>query len=219
MSGTRSDGNGFRLQSQPELNTIGTLLVLERRRPLFQAGTKAEDVYLIESGLAAIYRDLKHGQRQIIELLVAGDVCGLGARSEYSSSCDILAPSIVRRIRRQDLDASEHLRSTLIHCLKNRLDACHDHITLVARSAAEERVCAFLLRLRSLALSNGADDTSLHLPLTRTEIADYLGLTLETVVRTFKDLARRQILELDDRHNLRIVNLAALRERAWKVNQ
>ncbi|MBI1211159.1 MAG: helix-turn-helix domain-containing protein [Alphaproteobacteria bacterium] len=216
----QSRGDSALLQSpQYETNTLGTLLVLEKRQPLFHSAGSADEVYLIESGLALVYRNLPSGQRQILELVQAGDVCGFTDRSRYVSSCYTLTPCIVRRIRQQDVAVSTSVRSAVTQSLRRRLEACHDHIVLLGRSGAEAKVCALLLWLRDLESAASSNRTSFHVPLTRTEIADYLGLTLETVVRTFKDLERRQIIELNDRYDLRIVALEAMRERASQINR
>jgi CRP/FNR family transcriptional regulator len=100
----------------------------------------------------------------------------------------------------------------------------HEHAVSLGRKTAEERICSFVLSLRSLDRANTtaveARPFSIVLPMSRTEMADYLGLTLETVCRTFTDLMRRKLLSAgNSKSEVRVLNPGRLcAAAAWDVH-
>jgi len=187
---------------------------------VFLAGDTAERFFEVESGAVMLYRILDDGRRQLVEIVFAGGVCGLGAGVDYDSCCETLIPSVLRSYKRADLQRSDTLRARTMERLQLQLSAMHDHAVSLGRKTAEERVCTLILRLRDLEPHDAANADAVDLPMTRTEIADYLGLTLETVCRTLSDLNRRKLVEVGQKKSeLRVPNLAKLRTAAsWDAH-
>jgi CRP/FNR family nitrogen fixation transcriptional regulator len=117
----------------------------------------------------------------------------------------------LRSYKRSALAVSDTLKLRAFESLQRQLEAAHDHTVSLGRKTAEERICTLILRLQEQ--SGGREAVSL--PMSRTEIADYLGLTLETVCRTLSDLTRRKLVETgSNRSEIRVPDAAHLRRAA-----
>jgi CRP-like cAMP-binding protein len=170
-----------------------------KHRSLFRAGEKAEHFFEVESGAVMVHRNLRDGRRQLVEIVFPGGFCGLTTGDRHESDCETLTPTVVRSYQKAELTRSHRFCGHVLERLQRQLLSLHDHIVALGRLTAEERVCTFVLRLleseASTVESGGPTmQYSVSLPLIRSEIADYLGLTLGTVCRTFTDLQRRNLL-------------------------
>jgi CRP/FNR family transcriptional regulator len=132
-------------------------------------------------------------------------------QSVYNCSAETLGPVIITAYHRSVFDRSPALVRALNRCLQAQMWALHDHAMLLGRKTALERVASFLLRCvpnRSGPDCSGPrsvdDHADIHLTMTRQEIADYLGLTIETVSRAFSELRRRGVLATDRPEEVRI---------------
>jgi CRP/FNR family transcriptional regulator, nitrogen fixation regulation protein len=112
---------------------------------------------------------------------------------------------------RRDIERSTELQSHINHCLVSRIEALHSHAVLLGRKSAHERVASFLMRFvpnRGVVGCPGpksdSDDRVVVLRMTRQEIADYLGLTIETVSRVLSDLKRRGVISIEKNDRIRL---------------
>jgi len=203
--------SGIPLWSEPvfdEEGVAGSSLRFEADREIYGEGEEAGSYYKVVSGVARTCRFLADGRRQIDGFHVAGDVFGIepGATrcltAEAVSDCKIIA------YRRAPLDdagaafASPHL---VTHLLRN-LERAQDHAVLLGRRSAVEKVAAFLLDWARKSATAG----TIMLVMTRLDIGDYLGLTIETVSRTLSLFERDGIIALPSVRQLRIMDLDAL---------
>jgi CRP-like cAMP-binding protein len=196
---------------------------LGKHRPLFRAGEKAEHFFEIETGAAMIYRILSDGRRQLIEIVFPGGICGLTTGARHESDCETLTPTMVRRYQKAELTRSHRFSGDILNRLQRQLMSLHDHIVALGRLTAEERICTLVLRLlesEASTVETGGPTMqySVSLPLIRSEIADYLGLTLGTVCRTFTDLQRRNLLAPGgNKSEIRVPDIERLRRAAsWE---
>lgn len=161
-------------------------------------GDPATHVYNITEGTVRLYRLLADGRRQIIGFLLPGDFMGLALSDRYAFSADAVEPVAACRFDRaaftQLVDDKPHLLRRLHEAATHELSLAQDHMVLLGRRTAEEKVAAFLVALRERLCRLGRRGVTLALPMTRQDIADYLGLTLETVSRTFSKLARDRVI-------------------------
>jgi CRP/FNR family transcriptional regulator len=162
-----------------------------------------------------VYRILDDGRRQLVEVVFPGGICGLAAGNVHESSCETLMPSVLRSHKTLDLARSDELRTRVVQKLQRQVSAMHEHAVSLGRKTAEERVCSLILRLHGLNGKAPRPGDSVAIPMTRTEIADYLGLTLETVCRTISSLGRRKVLGMSKiKNELSIPCLDRLRQAA-----
>ena len=158
----------------------------------------ADAVYNITQGTVRLYKLLPDGRRQIVGFLLPGDFLGLALSDQYPFSADAVEPVTACRFARGAfsalLDEKPHLLRRLHEAATHELSLAQDHMVLLGRRTAGEKVAAFLLGLRERWRRLGGSLVTIPLPMTRQDIADYLGLTLETVSRTISKFARSRML-------------------------
>jgi CRP/FNR family transcriptional regulator len=195
-------------------------IVLEvRARPqqaIFYEGDPADHVFNVTAGSVKLYKMLPDGRRQITGFLFRGDFLGLALNTSYAYSAEAISETRLCRFPRKDLETllEEYpkLERRLLAMAGNELSAAQDQMLLLGRKTAKERVASFLMNLRSRAEQRGEPDGPIALPMTRNEIADFLGLTTETVSRTFTDLRKAKVIALADPATVAIARPDALEE-------
>ncbi|UQV19146.1 helix-turn-helix domain-containing protein [Brevundimonas albigilva] len=175
-------------------------------------------MFNITSGSVRVYKLLPDGRRQITGFLFAGDFVGLATGEDYAFSAEAIEDATLCRFRKSDYRAlirqAPALESALLERATHELAAAQNQMLLLGRKTALERVASFLLNLPEDPV-RPASDGLVRLPMTRAEIADYLGLTIETVSRVFSRLKTTGVIRLVSLHELRIEQpdrLAALAE-------
>jgi CRP/FNR family nitrogen fixation transcriptional regulator len=189
---------------------VGVRMTYSRDEELFGEGERADFVYRVVSGAVRTYRVLGDGRRQISDFLLPGDMLGLEAGAEHRMGAESIGSSVLMVVRRSSLAAlaandrtvAGQIWAKTVHDLQR----AQDHMLLLGRQGACERVCAFLLDLSSR-MPPGRD---LELPMSRQDIADYLGLTIETVSRTFTQLQGAGWIELPALRRIVLTNRAAI---------
>ncbi len=171
---------------------------------IFREGDPADRAYQIIDGAVMLYKLLPDGRRQIVELLGPGDVFGLSATPVYDCSAETLVAGSVAIHERAALESSPQLVNAISQRMRSQIAALHEHTVLLGRKSALERVATFLMRwipdrggYGCKGAANGKDRAVIRLRMTRQEIADYLGLTIETVSRAFSELRRRGIVSIE----------------------
>ena len=177
----------------------------------------ADYVYQVKSGAVRSYKLLSDGRRQIGAFHLAGDIFGLENGGAHRFTAEAIVDTTVRLIRRQSLEIvaeSDAIVARNLLCMTtNNLQHAEDHMLLLGRKTSLERVAAFLLEMDKRLTAAGV----MALPMSRRDIADYLGLTLETVSRALSRLhelgllgfignTQRQIV-LVDRQQLATIDL------------
>ncbi len=168
----------------------------------------AEYVYQVKSGAVRSYKLLSDGRRQIGAFHLIGDIFGLENGNEHRFTTEAIIDTTVRLVRRQSLEtvaeSDAMVAKNLLSMTTNNLQHAEDHMLLLGRKTSLERVAAFLLEMDRRLTAAGI----MALPMSRRDIADYLGLTLETVSRALSRLhelavigfvgnTQRQIVLLD----------------------
>lgn len=195
---------------------------LPPRSLLYAQGDAATHVYRVETGVVMISRLLPDGRRQIVSLAREGDFFGISDINHHESSAETVQDATIIEYARRLYETSPELMRAAIASLTRQVNAAHDMAVTLGRKSAVERVCTFLLRhvpLRGRVncpgpQMNGDDQASFDVVMTRQEIADYLGLTIETVSRAFSTLRRRRAIVQQGKEHIRIVNVCALCELA-----
>ncbi len=202
--------------SPTELQEMETMSHGDRfaaRAALVTQGSQAESVFTITEGTVRLYKLLSDGRRQVIGFALPGDFLGLSLSDSYSFSADAVTDTAVCRFPRKSFiaytDRRPHLMRRLHEFASHELSLAQDQMVLLGRRSSEERVAAFLIMMRNKMLRLGHTSPSLPLPMSRQDMADYLGLTIETVSRTFTKLASAKAIVVvpDGVRLLRILEL------------
>lgn len=177
-------------------------------------GDSAHHVFNITDGVVMLTRLLSDGRRQVLGFLFKGDFLGLAQGAEYG--CSIHALTTVRVCRfptsvfRRFLLQTPELEEELLSRASDELRAAQTHIMLLGRKTATERVASFLLYMAEREATLGGSPDLAFLPMTRADIADYLGLTTETVSRVVSALKRQRVIQLLPHSAVRIADHAQL---------
>jgi CRP/FNR family transcriptional regulator, nitrogen fixation regulation protein len=170
---------------------------------IFGQGEKAGNLYQIEFGTVRVYRLLADGRRQISAFHLAGETFGFEADTMHHFFAEAVCGTGIRTFRLSTTnDKANELLQLALRCLTR----AQQHLLVLGRQNATERVAAFLV---DLAERQGAK-RQVDLVMSRTDIADYLGLTIETVSRVFSKLREGGFIRLRGIRNIEIVKLEAL---------
>lgn len=182
---------------------------------LIREGDRAPHIFNISSGSIRVYKLLPDGRRQIIGFLFAGDFLGLAVGDTYVFSAEAMEPASLCRFRKSAFRAlirdNPSLERALLNRTSNELAAAQNQMLLLGRKTAIERVANFLLDLPGHDPLRPTQTDHVRLVMTRGEIADYLGLTIETVSRVLTRLKNKDVIRLLSRTELRIVRRETLR--------
>ena len=173
---------------------IATEFSYRKEEEIYGEGELAEYVYQVIRGAVRTYKLLNDGRRQIGAFHLAGDVFGLDPGSAHRLTAEAISDTTVRLVKRRSLETAAGSNVQVAHNLwtmtAGDLRHAEDHMLLLGRKTAIERVATFLLEMdRRLAKAG-----MMALPMCRRDIGDYLGLTLETVSRTLSQLSDQGIL-------------------------
>jgi CRP-like cAMP-binding protein len=181
---------------------------------LFNEGDEARSCYRIVSGAIRIVKILADGRRYVVDFLLAGDMIGLDRGPAYEFTAEAIVDSELVRYARPRLEAefddNPQSGRRLLDLMMRRLAAAQSQMLLLGRMSAMERVATFLVKLeRRLGARPGAHRT-IRLDMTRADIADHLGLTIETVSRMLNQLKRQGIIALPHPQEIRVLRAGAL---------
>lgn len=197
------------------LDALAEHLNLAAGDALTRADDPARHVFNITSGSVRVYKLLSDGRRQITGFLFAGDFLGLATGDAYVFSAEAIEPVTACRFRKSDyrtlIRETPALETTLLDRATHELVAAQNQMLLLGRKTALERVSTFLIDMPGHDPARRGPEGRVHLPMTRAEIADYLGLTIETVSRVFTRLKTRGVIRLLSLTELQIENPEALR--------
>jgi CRP/FNR family transcriptional regulator len=199
-----------------QLLALGNVRRWSKGQTMFVAGEPMAMFYKVTSGLVAIFRGLEDGRRQIVGIHTIGDLCGYleddgGYHFSGEAITDVEACAFDRR--RFDSFAARHgdLANALASDMSAKLKRTGESMAVIGQLKAPEKVAYFLLQLGNLYAERlGRSASPLELGLTRRQIADYLGLTLETVSRAFSRLKSAGLVALIGADKVAILDRKAL---------
>ncbi len=188
---------------------------------VFYEGDTARQVFEVIEGAVMLYKLLPDGRRQVVDVLGANDVFGLSRGTVQDCNAETLTGTTLRIFDRKDTETRIEVQSHINRCLKAQVEKLHDHAVLLGRKSAFERVASFLFRFapncpevecdgRGTQVKMATQTSMVILTMTRQEIADYLGLTIETVSRVISDFKRRGVISLERQDHIRINSICGL---------
>ena len=178
------------------LGVEGIRMTFSRNEEIFGDGEPADYIYRVVSGAVRTCKILSDGRRQISEFFLPGDVFGLDLGGEHTLSAEALDTTVVLAMKRRwlatlattDCEVAQKLWSLSLHDLRRS----QEHMLLLGRKSALERLACFLMEMAERIPA----DRDVVLPMSRQDIADYLGLTIETVSRTMTQLQEDSLIAL-----------------------
>lgn len=175
---------------------------------IYAQGDRAGPLYVVEFGVVRICRLTADGRRQINAFHFAGDVFGFEAGDEHQFYAESVNGAGVRTLHGQN---NSDVASSLLAVTLANLVRAQQHQLVLGRRSATEKLAGFIL---DMAERQGVDDPVVGLPMQRNDIADYLGLTFETVSRALRVLKDAGIIRVPSVHQIEVLNPAALRNLA-----
>ena len=185
-------------QSQP-----GSICFYPIDSMVYAQGDLAGALYLVEFGTVRICRHTSDGRRQITSFCYAGDVFGLEGGEHHQSYAESVDGAGIRALRPANKDG---FTQRLLALALRRFARLQAHLMLLGRLSANEKVAVFLLDL----LERQDADKIVNLPMQRNDVADYLGLTFETVSRVLRVLKDRSIIRLQSVERIEIIDMNSL---------
>jgi CRP-like cAMP-binding protein len=181
------------------LGEFGMPVHCERDAEIYAQDDPAEHCYRVVSGGVRIVKLMEDGRRHVAEFLMAGDLFGFDAFDTHDYAAQAITATEVRRYPRHIVERMSEQDSVLARALRmltiRKLQQMHDRVLLLGYKTTLERLASFLLEMTR----RGALDQRgrVELPMNRKDIADHLGMTLETVSRNFTQLRRHRLIEID----------------------
>lgn len=196
----------FTLNDQ-ELNTLDE--IIERKRPIhkgdkiFTDGQEMHALYAIRSGTFKTFTVNEQGEEQITGFHLAGDLLGFDAiaDTEHKSFAQALETSMVCEIPYDNLDTLSNtmpkLKKQVLRLMSNEIRTDQEMLTLLNRKNAEQRVATFLVSLSDRYHARGLSATEFRLTMTRSDIGNYIGLTVETISRLLNRFHKNGLIKVD----------------------
>jgi CRP-like cAMP-binding protein len=199
--------------AKAETAAVAPLVRFARRSTIYSRGDAALYCYKVLEGSVRLTRILMDGHRQVLEILLPNDTLGIETSDAYSVTAEAISDVVLLRCPRACIsrlhDESPEMRRMLVTMLSRGLSAAQDHVMMLGHQGAKSRLASFLLRL--LETSGRSEGQPLDLPAGRQDLADYLGLTIETTCRTLTDLKLAGTIRIPSRHQIVVRNKSVLR--------
>ena len=198
---------------QAQLAKVASIVRFNKGEEIYSEGDKAGAVFNIASGVVIAYRTLTQGEH-VNAFLYPGDLFGLSEEGHYSNgtkaATSVVAYKIPLPAFRRILATNADLDVDVIVKLCEDLREAQHHALVLAQRRAATRLAMFLELQEHLESASGEAVSEINLPMDRSSIAAYLGITLAALGRAFRTLVSKQVISCRDRHHVRIVDRGAL---------
>ncbi|MFP3943539.1 MAG: helix-turn-helix domain-containing protein [Alphaproteobacteria bacterium] len=214
----RSDGfcGAVSCRQLSHLDRISHSQTFARQQSLFYEGDPATAVFNVAEGVVRLTKLLADGRRAVVGFVYPGSFLGLSATATHGYSAEAVTAVGTCRFARARLEAAcaemPELQHRLREMTSRELMAARNRMLTLGRKSLRERMATFLLELAEQ--DRGGDPEVLSMPMSRSDVADYLGLTIETVSRCLTGMTRDSLIELPDKRSVRVHNWVALRRLA-----
>lgn len=193
------------------MRALGTMQRLRPEQPAFHEGDAASRVFMVTRGALKLYTLLADGRRQVTGFMFPGDFLGISVDEEYAFTVESLAESELWWFSRRAFDQfiSEHpqVERELYRLAAHELAEAQRQMVVLGRKSAAERLASFFLSLLSRTeRASGIRESAFNLPMTRLDIADYLGLTKETVSRMLAHLRSLGLIRLQAQNRVEVLD-------------
>ena len=206
---------GLGRQAGTHVAAIGSVHRVRAGQTVFAEAEPAENVYEIVSGKVRLCKLLPDGRRQITGFIAAGNILGLALEGQYLYSAEAITDVTLCRYPRARfdrlVDEVPGFARRLLSMTSDELRSAQDQMLLLGRKSASEKIASFLL---AMSPHTDSDDEAeeVHLPMARGDIADYLGLTMETVSRTLTILKHQGLIAIPTPARIQLIDRDRLEE-------
>ncbi|PID40825.1 MAG: transcriptional regulator [Rhodobacterales bacterium] len=205
-----------------ELDSFKYYRNYEAGQTIIWSGDRMDFVGSVISGIASLTQTMEDGRTQMVGLLLPGDFVGRpgrdGAAYDAVATTDLVMCCFRKKPFEQMMEHTPHIAQRLLQMTLDELDAAREWMLVLGRKTAREKIASLLSiiahRNASLHQNSTTEAMAFDLPLTREAMADYLGLTLETVSRQISALKRDGVIKLEGKRHVSIPSLARLMEEA-----
>lgn len=199
-------------EERSQLATIASVVRFKKGAEIFASGEQARALFNIISGVVKSYSGDESGH--IVTFLFPGDLFGLSEEGVYINSAKAVTPvtayqlpvSSLRRRLSNDAALEYHVICKLCHSLRY----AQRHAFLVAQRHADLKIATFLQMLEQLQAARGEDTSEVRIPMDRSDIGEYVGMSLAAVSRTFTSLIQRGVIKSRDRRHIQIRDRSGL---------
>lgn len=198
-------GMQSRIDTYQPVNEAQTIGLFHANEAIIAEGKPAVAMYRLVSGMARSYKTMADGRRHISAFLSSGDVFGFEVGDEYQLSVDAVTECKLVKLRRLSADDVSEAIELCQYAMRS-LTKAQDHARTLGCLSAGQRLAAFLLHMYALQC-----DETVVLPMSRQDIADYLGSTVETVSRGLAQFEREGLIKLTSARRIRLLDKRALR--------
>jgi len=187
---------------------LGTRVSFPREAEIYAQDDEAEMLYRIVRGVVRTARVTVDGRRQVGDFYYADDLFGLEVGPDHRFAAEALTDCEVVVVRRSAVRAfagDAELDRAILEATRQEMERLQEHVVMLGRKSARERVASFLM-----SIAQGRDDCQVELPMGRQDMADYLGLTIETVSRMLTQLQGDNIVEFPSTRRFQVRRWTAL---------
>lgn len=213
--GTLAFCDGLAPRATASIRRIQCTAHFDAHDTLFREGDEGVAVYSVLAGAVKVYKLMPDGRRQITGFFFRGDMFGFCLDGSYAYTAEAVTPVEVCRLPMQRLselaETAPDVLNRVVLRMTSKLAQFHNHVLLLGRKTARERVATFVLTLSERARRRGEAPSPVHLPMGRADIADHVGLTVETVSRTMTAFRREGLVDLPNATQVAIRRPEALR--------
>jgi CRP/FNR family transcriptional regulator, anaerobic regulatory protein len=197
-----------RCTHQPGLRKVGA------NETLWCEGEERSHIFIVRSGAVCFSRMLPDGRRIVLGFAYPGDIIGIGSDFHYCDAQTVQATrleSIPAALFKRAIVDDPSLGKQASAAVNQALDSAYQHVVIISKLSANERLASFLVALSDRNKRHGLSPLSIVLPMRRVDIADFLGLTIETVSRTFTTFRNRGLIAMDQANIIVFKDIQKLR--------
>jgi CRP-like cAMP-binding protein len=210
---TPSAGRMHQLLTDDERARLAVMSSIVRFRKgeiIYQEGDRADAVFNLNTGVVKAYRKAPDGSEHVVAFLLADDLFGLSAEGLYTNSMRALTAVSAYRLPvtalRSRFTKDAELEFRFICKLSQELRQAQRHAFLLSQRSAVTKLAMFLQLFEEFQIGKGESAAEIYLPMVRSDIAEYIGITLAAASRAFRTLTTRGIIGVRDRHHVRITD-------------
>jgi CRP-like cAMP-binding protein len=195
-------------------NGFGTIRVYPDKTPIYHQGDSATRIFRVNSGVVMTFRLLEDSRRQITGFCTEGEFFGLSPHGDHMDGAVTVTSAGIQSVSISALETDAGLRAQIMNHSFRKIEDTQNLMMTLTKTSSEARVAAFLVMLAERRLRRqgpNADGLEVSLPMSRLDIADYLGLSRETVSRRLNELKSLGLIGLPDTHTAQINRFDGLR--------